>query len=69
MSTRVGDELKVRAEHQARAAFVYVRQSSMHQVRTNLESQRRQYEWGAALSGRRFSALDDAERGLAEGAS
>ena len=41
MSGQAGDGSKVRAEHQARAAFVYVRQSSLHQVRTNLESQRR----------------------------
>lgn len=45
MSGRVGDGLKVRAEHQQRQAFVYVRQSSLHQVRNNLESQRRQYEF------------------------
>jgi len=38
-----GDRLKVRVEHQARLAFVYVRQSSLKQVRGNLESQRRQY--------------------------
>lgn len=35
---------KIQREHQERAAVVYVRQSSMHQVRHNLESQRRQYE-------------------------
>jgi len=45
MSQTIGDSLKVRAEHQARTAYVYVRQSSLHQVRTNLESQRRQYEF------------------------
>lgn len=37
------DRLKVRPEHQQRTAFVYVRQSSLRQVRTNLESQRLQY--------------------------
>jgi DNA invertase Pin-like site-specific DNA recombinase len=33
---------KIRRGHQERTAVVYVRQSSMHQVRHNLESQRRQ---------------------------
>ncbi|HEY3195161.1 MAG TPA: recombinase family protein [Candidatus Dormibacteraeota bacterium] len=37
------DRLKVRAEHQERVAFVYVRQSSLRQVLNNLESQRLQY--------------------------
>ena len=35
---------KIQRGHQERQAVVYVRQSSMHQVRHNLESQRRQYE-------------------------
>lgn len=46
------DRLKVRAEHLTRTAYVYVRQSSLRQVRTNLESQRLQYgfaEQAAAL--------------------
>src|SRR6202166_2080847 len=34
---------KITSEHLARAAFVYVRQSSAYQVVNNLESQRRQY--------------------------
>jgi DNA invertase Pin-like site-specific DNA recombinase len=34
---------KIRASHLERAAYVYVRQSTMQQVRSNLESQRRQY--------------------------
>jgi len=34
---------KIRAEHLALAAFVYVRQSSLRQVRNHLEIQRRQY--------------------------
>jgi len=37
------DRSKIRPEHLGRAAFVYVRQSSLKQVRENLESQRRQY--------------------------
>ena len=55
MSVRAGDGLKVRAEHQARQAFVYVRQSSLHQVRTNLESQRRQYEFAEQAAALGFS--------------
>lgn len=35
---------KIQRGHQERAAIIYVRQSSMEQVRHNLESQRRQYE-------------------------
>ena len=34
---------KIRATHLERTAIVYVRQSSMTQVRENLESQARQY--------------------------
>jgi DNA invertase Pin-like site-specific DNA recombinase len=34
---------KITAEHLARGAYVYVRQSSVYQVVNNLESQRRQY--------------------------
>jgi DNA invertase Pin-like site-specific DNA recombinase len=35
---------KIKSEHLARKAIVYVRQSSAAQVRENLESQRRQYK-------------------------
>jgi hypothetical protein len=34
---------KITAEHLARSAIVYVRQSTSYQVANNLESQRRQY--------------------------
>jgi DNA invertase Pin-like site-specific DNA recombinase len=34
---------KITSDHLARAAFVYVRQSTVYQVVNNLESQRRQY--------------------------
>ena len=34
---------KIRAEHLARRACVYIRQSTPEQVQHNLESQRRQY--------------------------
>lgn len=44
--TQSGNDLghKVGAKHLARTAFVYVRQSTYHQVRNHLESQRRQYD-------------------------
>jgi DNA invertase Pin-like site-specific DNA recombinase len=35
---------KIHNTHLERAAYIYVRQSTMHQVREHLESQRRQYE-------------------------
>ena len=35
---------KITAEHLARSAIVYVRQSTMSQVLGNLESQKRQYQ-------------------------
>ena len=35
---------KIRPVHLQRAAYVYIRQSTLHQVRNHLESQRRQYE-------------------------
>ncbi len=34
---------KIRAEHLARRACIYIRQSTPEQVQHNLESQRRQY--------------------------
>ena len=34
---------KIRREHLERAAYVYVRQSTPHQVRNHLESKERQY--------------------------
>ena len=43
MNGPVGERSKISTEHLQRLAFVYVRQSSPHQVRNNLESQRRQY--------------------------
>lgn len=38
---------KIRTEHLQRAAYVYVRQSSGHQVRFHREGQQRQYELAA----------------------
>ena len=43
---------KIKAEHLARKAIVYLRQSSDKQVRQNKESQRLQYE----VAERRFDA-------------
>ncbi len=43
MNTATTDRLKVCADHQQRVAYVYVRQSSMRQVRNNVESQKLQY--------------------------
>jgi len=56
--------LRIRAGHQDRLAFVYVRQSSMRQVRNNVESQRLQYgfaEQAAALgwSRERIQVIDE----------
>lgn len=38
----IGSSEKIRPEHLARAAFVYVRQSTLQQVRHHHESRRRQ---------------------------
>ncbi len=43
MNPMLSQQSKITAEHLARSALVYVRQSSLQQVRNNLESQRRQY--------------------------
>src|SRR5260370_4766669 len=53
---------KITAEHLARSAIVYVRQSTSHQVANNLESQRRQYglvERGHQLGWRDVQVIDD----------
>ena len=34
---------KIKSDHRSRAAYVYVRQSSLHQVRHHQEGQQRQY--------------------------
>ncbi len=47
MSPQGLDRSKIRPEHLERSALVYVRQSSLRQVRENLESQRRQYDFAA----------------------
>ena len=53
---------KITAEHLARSAIVYVRQSTAHQVANNLESQRRQYglvERGHQLGWTDVQVIDD----------
>ena len=47
---------KVGAEHRERMAFVYIRQSSLKQVRENLESQKRQYAFTEQAEGLGWSA-------------
>lgn len=51
MSSLNTEVSKVRAEHLERSALVYVRQSSLQQVRNNLESQRRQYAFADQAAG------------------
>lgn len=48
---------KIRQEHLDRSAYVYVRQSSMQQVRNNRESQRRQYDLGEKARGFGFARV------------
>ncbi len=53
---------KITAEHLARSAIVYVRQSTSYQVANNLESQRRQYglvERGRQLGRSDVQVIDD----------
>src|SRR5437870_8640138 len=53
---------KIMAEHLARSAIVYVRQSTFHQVANNLESQRRQYglvDRGRQLGWSDVQVIDD----------
>lgn len=53
---------KIRASHLERAAYVYVRQSTLHQVHHHRESQRRQYglsERARALGFRKVQVLDE----------
>jgi DNA invertase Pin-like site-specific DNA recombinase len=53
---------KISADHLARRACVYIRQSTPDQVRHNLESQRRQYNLGdraRALGWQDIEVIDD----------
>jgi hypothetical protein len=53
---------KITSDHLARAAFVYVRQSTAYQVANNLESQRRQY--GLVVSGGLPPFFNGSDRGV-----
>jgi DNA invertase Pin-like site-specific DNA recombinase len=48
---------KIAADHLARAAIVYVRQSTMAQVVGNLESQRRQYDLAGSARATGFKSV------------
>jgi hypothetical protein len=48
---------KITADHLARVAIVYVRQSTMAQVFGNLESQRRQYDLASAARATGFRSV------------
>ncbi len=48
---------KIDATHRERAAYVYVRQSTMHQVREHKESRRRQYELAEKAKCLQFSQV------------
>jgi hypothetical protein len=53
---------KIQASHIEREAYVYIRQSTMQQVRTRLEGQRRQYdlrERAQALGFQRVVVIDE----------
>lgn len=53
---------KIQASHIEREAYVYIRQSTMQQVRTRLEGQRRQYdlrECAQALGFQRVVVVDE----------
>ncbi len=53
---------KIRSEHRERTAFVYVRQSSDHQVREHREGQKRQYalaDYARQLKFRKVTVIDD----------
>ena len=53
---------KIQSIHTEREAYVYVRQSSMQQVRTRLEGQRRQYdlrERAHTLGFQRVTVIDE----------
>jgi DNA invertase Pin-like site-specific DNA recombinase len=48
---------KITAKHLARAAYVYIRQSTLHQVRCNQESRRRQYALETRARGLGFTQV------------
>lgn len=60
---------KITAEHLARSAIVYVRQSTMSQVLGNLESQKRQYQMAEAARGTGFSSVEVIDEDLGRSGS
>jgi DNA invertase Pin-like site-specific DNA recombinase len=60
---------KITADHLARAAIVYVRQSTMAQVVGNLESQRRQYDLAGAARATGFKSVTVIDDELGRSAS
>src|SRR4051794_2969976 len=55
---------KIKPEHLARKAIVYLRQSSERQVRQNLESQRLQYELAERIRGLGWQEIEVIDRDL-----
>ena len=60
---------KIRPTHLHRTAYVYVRQSSHHQVRYHHESQRRQYASGARARALGFGQVVIIDEDLGRSAS
>jgi DNA invertase Pin-like site-specific DNA recombinase len=60
---------KIAADHLARGAIVYVRQSTMTQVLGNLESQKRQYQMAEAARGAGFAAVSVIDEDLGRSGS
>ena len=60
---------KLTPERLSRMALVYIRQSSPHQVRHNLESQRRQYELVEVARAHGFVEIEVIDEDLGRSAS
>lgn len=60
---------KITAEHLARSAIVYVRQSTMSQVLGNLESQKRQYQMAETARDMGFAAVEVIDEDLGRSGS
>lgn len=61
--------VKITAEHLARSAVVYVRQSTMSQVHGNLESQKRQYQMAETARAAGFAAVQVIDEDLGRSGS
>lgn len=60
---------KITAEHLARSAIVYVRQSTMSQVLGNLESQKRQYQMAESARDTGFAVVQVIDEDLGRSGS